>query len=621
MVKKLCDNMPNLVFPADELAGLSYYEILCKIHKKLGEVIEQVNSNETNIQNFTDDMLSKYKALLSEWNRTKEWIEHYFDNLEVQEEVNNTLDEMLASGQFEDIIFNFFQINAIFNTVAEMKRSTTLQPGQKVSTLGYYSVNDGGGAQYILKTSPDNTKWNEQLTDNLYAELISNDISYPKMCGYRASNPAETNNSILQFLCNNTKTIDLPDDNIYAIGTITISKSIKIKNGKVNGGFILNPNMSVKNVVFDNIFFQSTINNNAAITMGGKRSQHQYIIVNNCYINGYKYGIYFTDGTIHQGIFRSKFTNCTIQECNYCFYNYSTNPGYRIGDILISGNTLHAYISNIYLYKTDGLIFSSNTCFMNSYAEKSMIKEHNMFLWNINFGEIIGNNFFESGLEAIYIDKCKACNIVGNTVAWSGQRKQNTGNHIKVYVTGEKNECALQISSNNLKWSTGGSIAVYDYPFPFIHDNYINGVGVLGMSSFYYGDEPFVANNYYTFDVNTCNTPRITGNLVTAHEGSKYSNLPTSGLATSTTTLQIKPYTFTLPANQGYFNISVPGFNVIDFYQDSSEITSNPLNIQRKLMQIGTGSQLLTLVIPGEPRARTFKGYILVNNDNTSHTN
>ena len=122
MVKKLCDNMPNLVFPADELAGLSYYEILCKIHKKLGEVIEQVNANETNIQNFTDDMTNKYNKLVAVWKQTQEWITHYFDNLDVQEEVNNKLDDMLASGQFEDIIFNFFQINLVFPTVNDIQQ-------------------------------------------------------------------------------------------------------------------------------------------------------------------------------------------------------------------------------------------------------------------------------------------------------------------------------------------------------------------------------------------------------------------------------------------------------------------------------------------------------------------
>lgn len=172
MVKKLCDNIPNLVFPADELEGLSYYEILCKIHKKLGDVIEQVNANETNIQNFTDDMTQKYNALVKAWNDTKAWIDSYFDTLDVQEKINNKLEEMLASGQFEDIIFNFFQINLVFPTVNDMRDNTTIQNGQYLTTLGYYHLNDGGGAQYVVRnTPPQNTPY-VVLKNNLYGELI-----------------------------------------------------------------------------------------------------------------------------------------------------------------------------------------------------------------------------------------------------------------------------------------------------------------------------------------------------------------------------------------------------------------------------------------------------------------
>lgn len=183
MVKKLCDNMPNLVFPADELAGLSYYEILCKIHKKLGEVIEQVNANETNIQNFTDDMTNKYNKLVAVWKQTQEWITHYFDNLDVQEEVNNKLDDMLASGQFEDIIFNFFQINLVFPTVNDMTDDTTIQNGQYLTTLGYYQLNDGGGAQYVSRNTPPQNKPYVVLNNNLYAELIIDNEITPLQVG------------------------------------------------------------------------------------------------------------------------------------------------------------------------------------------------------------------------------------------------------------------------------------------------------------------------------------------------------------------------------------------------------------------------------------------------------
>ena len=57
-----------------------------------------------------DWFLNKFRELLDEWEVTKaawlalkEYVENFFDNLDVQEEINNKLDEMLAAGDFTPI--------------------------------------------------------------------------------------------------------------------------------------------------------------------------------------------------------------------------------------------------------------------------------------------------------------------------------------------------------------------------------------------------------------------------------------------------------------------------------------------------------------------------------------
>lgn len=57
-----------------------------------------------------DWFLNKFRELLEEWDVTKaawlalkEYVENFFDNLDVQEEINNKLDEMLAAGDFTPI--------------------------------------------------------------------------------------------------------------------------------------------------------------------------------------------------------------------------------------------------------------------------------------------------------------------------------------------------------------------------------------------------------------------------------------------------------------------------------------------------------------------------------------
>lgn len=87
-VKFCCANIP-LVF--DD--SLSYYEALCALWKYLQECIDVINNNAL----LEEEFIEKFNIL-------KDYVEHYFDNLDVQEEINNKLDEMARTGVLGDII-------------------------------------------------------------------------------------------------------------------------------------------------------------------------------------------------------------------------------------------------------------------------------------------------------------------------------------------------------------------------------------------------------------------------------------------------------------------------------------------------------------------------------------
>lgn len=73
-----------------------------------------------------------------------------------------------------------------YDTISNMKSDTTLKAGMYVKTKGYYSVNDGGNAEYYIRT-----KTNDDLEDNgsihfigdLVAELIVNEFVIPEYFG------------------------------------------------------------------------------------------------------------------------------------------------------------------------------------------------------------------------------------------------------------------------------------------------------------------------------------------------------------------------------------------------------------------------------------------------------
>ena len=73
--------------------SLSYYELLCKVVNYLNNVIEDM-------KDLSGDVTEIYKL----FNNLKSYIDTYFDNLNIQNEINNKLDEMVTSG----VLYNYF---------------------------------------------------------------------------------------------------------------------------------------------------------------------------------------------------------------------------------------------------------------------------------------------------------------------------------------------------------------------------------------------------------------------------------------------------------------------------------------------------------------------------------
>ena len=73
--------------------SLSYYELLCKVTNYLNNVIQ-------NVDNLNDNV----NELLNAYNQLQSYVNNYFDNLDVQEEINNKLDNMASNGELYEII-------------------------------------------------------------------------------------------------------------------------------------------------------------------------------------------------------------------------------------------------------------------------------------------------------------------------------------------------------------------------------------------------------------------------------------------------------------------------------------------------------------------------------------
>ena len=107
--------------------SLTYQELLYKLIAKINEVVE--SQNQTN-ENF-DELYALFIQL-------KEYVDNYFKNLDVQEEINNKLDEMAKDGTLDKIINEqiFGELN---DRIDELEKSG----GVVVSVKKWGAVGDG----------------------------------------------------------------------------------------------------------------------------------------------------------------------------------------------------------------------------------------------------------------------------------------------------------------------------------------------------------------------------------------------------------------------------------------------------------------------------------------------
>lgn len=140
--KRFCMTIGEI--PTSYLESMTYYEMLLWFTNYLqNTVIPAINNNGEAVT----ELQEKYIEL-------KNYVDNYFDNLDIQTEIDNKLDEMAESGQLADIIAQYLEVNSVlgFDTKASLKAAENLVNGSIVRTLGTNTYNDGKGNFYKIRT-------------------------------------------------------------------------------------------------------------------------------------------------------------------------------------------------------------------------------------------------------------------------------------------------------------------------------------------------------------------------------------------------------------------------------------------------------------------------------------
>jgi hypothetical protein len=163
--------LENFPFIEADFDALTNWQLFCKLGQEMNKIINSVNTSGEQVQTLTDA-----------FNKLQDYVNNYFKNLDVQEEINNKLDEMANSGELTEIIAQYLQLAGLlcFNTLNELKNATNIVAGSFTKTFGKNSYNDGLGEFYKIRNITNDDIVDEiniikiNNSDTLIAELIKN---------------------------------------------------------------------------------------------------------------------------------------------------------------------------------------------------------------------------------------------------------------------------------------------------------------------------------------------------------------------------------------------------------------------------------------------------------------
>lgn len=432
--KTLCkmhiQELTNFPFIEQDFDFITNYQFLCQVIDHLNQVIE--NSNKQN-----DVITQLYNAFVE----LKDYVDNYFDNLDVQDEINNKLDEMVEDGTLQEIIASYLNSKAIFgfDTVASMKEATNLINGSYAQTLGFYTKNDGGNAIYKIRNITnedivDNIKIIALNNTNLIAELIIDDYVNVKCCGVKGDNLTDNTILIQQIIdtfpnktiffpngvygitshidtsADNTKSVSLKLDDfavIKALSNYNDEKAMICLGGKNYNNYFLYDNFSNYGVdggtidcngIANGISVQNAVQTyikNIKINhcpliginiVNGSNNNSADALVSNCIIIG-------TNNTQAIGLNVSAadnlFENIRIFHCKYGVY--ITGGGNHFNNIhcLATSNDLNENYENMVAFYIKGNYNYFNYAYSDNYAtgfyldglRRTMVSDYYCYYW------------------------------------------------------------------------------------------------------------------------------------------------------------------------------------------------------------------------------------------------
>lgn len=415
--------------------SLSYYELLCKVVDYLNKTMEDV----TTLNGDVTDLHSAYVKL-------QDYVNNYFNNLDIQEEVDNKIDEMFQSGTFNELFAKYVpyatpeMFGAIGDGVADDTQAFITALNNKyviahgkyriTSKLDFFNANDNNSYKIITLTG-------EIICDNGFIHIYGENVTLNGGGVIRGSSPES-------MVCvgaladeQNISAIKCNIDNIYIVS----------ENSKVG---ILMRNYFLGNYgcycnVINNVFLKNTT---TGIGLVGD-------------VNGNLISNIIMRSNVAESMF--KLDGITYNETTYaptennismCFYYRGDNtPMFLFTSA--TGNRIYRNTFNSLTCEQ----FGNNACMLE--IEDGAAPRGNAFI-NVNTNTNLGfyrntytRNTFNQGNDLMASNEKNIRNIISNNVSTQTLELGNTNEYDFVLTTKQNENTQFKLFDVNGQTASG----------------------------------------------------------------------------------------------------------------------------------------------------------------------
>lgn len=474
--------LENFPFLEADFDALTEWQLFCKLGKEINKIIESQN------------LVGKQaEELTNAFNDLQNYVNNYFENLDVQEEINNKLNEMAEDGTLQEIIEAYINLKSVlaFDTVTDMKQASNLVDGSFVKTYGKTTLNDGKGRFYkireIINTDiVDNENIIALNNPNLVAvKMISINDSFitPEIFGAKGNETTDDTiafQNCIDFACASKLPI-FAFKNYLISNTLNITNSITIfgsKNKKLvdsmhnmndftfiftGENYLFSSESEYNYSLFENITIKGNSINNAFKNQG-YRNIYNNVAIYNCSV-----GIDFV-GEEQYWRGENEILNCYFEKCGISIKIQNTNyadshirNSIFVGEGFAIKGSFNAWsLTDSHDYSIEGIEIThlSNAQISNNYFDKSSKLPFIKASIDYDSGALITNNKFltGNGIENVENSLIEINNNIGSNLVITNNVGSGT-KYSNVYFVKFTGRAGISFSfSNNQMFKIVGKL-------------------------------------------------------------------------------------------------------------------------------------------------------------------